>query len=93
MAAWPGVTSTPFAYRLHLNSKFKGRNGLEMKKLLTLPIVFIFLASCQTNYLTPEGERLVKNVATGCVLGEIFFEDCKAGAAVTGAATVIDGQN
>ena len=56
-------------------------------------MVFIFLASCQAKYLTPEGERLVKNVATGCVLGEIFFEDCKAGAAVTGAATVIDGQN
>ena len=93
MAAGPNITSKPTAYRLYLNSKIKGRNGLEMKKLLTLPIVFIFLASCQTNYLTPEGERLVKNVATGCVLGEIFFEDCKAGAAVTGAATVIDGQN
>ena len=34
-----------------------------------------------------------KNVAAGCVFGEIFFEDCKAGAAVTGAATIIDGQN
>ncbi len=69
------------------------RNGLKMKKILIIPMLFVFLTSCQAKYLTPEGERLVKNVATGCVLGEIFFEDCKAGAAVTGAATVIDGQN
>jgi len=56
--------------------------------------LFIFvLTACQTKYLTPEGERLAKNVAAGCVFGEIFFEDCKAGAAVTGAATIIDGQN
>ena len=64
-----------------------------MKKLFMLPILFFVLTSCQAKYLTPEGERLVKNVAAGCVFGEIFFEDCKAGAAVTGAATIIDGQN
>ena len=55
--------------------------------------LLLVLTSCQAKYLTPEGERLVKNVAAGCVFGEIFFEDCKAGAAVTGAATIIDGQN
>ena len=64
-----------------------------MKKMLFLNILIMLLISCQSKYITPEGERLMKNVATGCVLGEIFFEDCKAGAAVTGAATVIDGQN
>ena len=64
-----------------------------MKKILLLNILVMLLASCQAKYITPEGERLVKNVATGCILGEIFFEDCKAGAAATGAATVIDGQN
>ena len=64
-----------------------------MKKVLFLNVLVMFLTSCQAKYITPEGERLMKNVATGCVLGEIFFEDCKAGAAVTGAATVIDGQN
>mgnify|MGYP001276303940 CR=1 FL=1 len=64
-----------------------------MKKVLFLNVLVMFLTSCQAKYITPEGERLIKNVATGCVLGEIFFEDCKAGAAVTGAATVIDGQN
>ena len=56
-------------------------------------LVLLVLTSCQAKYLTPEGERLVKNVTAGCVFGEIFFEDCKAGAAVTGAATIIDGQN
>ncbi len=64
-----------------------------MKKLFILPILLGVLVSCQTKYLTPEGERLVSNVAAGCVLGEVFFENCGAGAAVTGAATVIDGQN
>ena len=64
-----------------------------MKKVLFLNVLVMFLTSCQAKYITPEGERLIKNVATGCVLGEIFFEDCKAGAAVTGAATIIDGQN
>ena len=64
-----------------------------MKKVLFLNVLVMILTSCQAKYITPEGERLIKNVATGCVLGEIFFEDCKAGAAVTGAATVIDGQN
>lgn len=64
-----------------------------MKKILSLNILVMLLTSCQAKYITPEGERLMRNVATGCVLGEIFFEDCKAGAAVTGAATVIDGQN
>ena len=64
-----------------------------MKKFFILPILFFVLTSCQAKYLTPEGERLVRNVAAGCVFGEMFFEDCKAGAAVTGAATIIDGQN
>ena len=60
-------------------------------------LMFLFVASsisaCQTAYLTKEGERLLGNVASGCIFGEIFFDDCKAGAAVTGAATIIDNQN
>ena len=66
--------------------------GAWISIIYILTILLFFLTSCQT-YLTPEGERLAKNVAAGCVFGEIFFEDCKAGAAVTGAATIIDGQN
>ena len=64
-----------------------------MKKNFVLLILLIVLASCQAKYLTPEGERLASNVTAGCLFGEIFFDDCKAGAAVTGAATIIDGQN
>ena len=64
-----------------------------MKKMLTLSCSILFLSGCQTSYLTAEGERLVGNVASGCIFGKVFFDDCKAGAAVTGAATIIDNQN
>ena len=64
-----------------------------MKNIIILSFIFTTLASCQTKYITPEGERLVRNVAAGCVFGEMFFDDCKAGAAVSGAATIIDNQN
>ena len=45
-----------------------------MKKLFILPTLLLVLTSCQAKYLTSEGERLVKNVAAGCVFGEIFFD-------------------
>ena len=64
-----------------------------MRKFFILPTILLILVSCQTNYLTPEGERLAKNVVAGCVFGDLFFDNCKAGAAVTSAATIIDGQN
>lgn len=63
-----------------------------MKKLLIIPFI-VLLAGCQSTYLTHEGERLVGNTVIGCALGEVFFDNCAAGAAVTGAATVIDNQN
>ena len=64
-----------------------------MKKFVIFSLLGILISSCQTSYLTGEGERLFGNVISGCILGEVFFDDCKAGAAVTGAATVIDNQN
>ena len=64
-----------------------------MKKIITIFALIIGLTGCQTAYLTTEGERLVGNVASGCIFGKILFDDCKAGAAVTGAATIIDNQN
>ena len=64
-----------------------------MKKIILIAAVSILVSGCQTSYLTKEGERLVGNVASGCIFGKVFFDDCKAGAAVTGAATVIDNQN
>lgn len=64
-----------------------------MKKITVLFLLISSLSACQTSYLTKEGERLVGNVASGCIFGKVFFNDCKAGAAVTGAATLIDNQN
>ena len=64
-----------------------------MNKIILILALSLFLTGCQTTYLTSEGERLVGNVASGCIFGKIFFDDCKAGAAVTGAATIIDNQN
>ena len=67
--------------------------GSIMKKTLSMGLLTLFVSSCQTAYLTDEGERLLGNVASGCIFGKVFFDDCKAGAAVTGAATIIDNQN
>ena len=64
-----------------------------MNKIILLLALSLCLTACQTTYLTSEGERLVGNVASGCIFGKILFDDCKAGAAVTGAATIIDNQN
>lgn len=64
-----------------------------MKHLIALSLLGLSLSGCQTSYLTSEGERLIGNVASGCIFGKVFFNDCKAGAAVTGAATLIDNQN
>ena len=64
-----------------------------MKNIIFMATVSLLVSGCQTSYLTKEGERLVGNVASGCIFGKVFFDDCKAGAAVTGAATIIDNQN
>ena len=64
-----------------------------MQRIIAVSLLGLSLSACQTSYLTTEGERLIGNVASGCILGKVFFDDCKAGAAVTGAATIIDNQN
>ena len=48
-----------------------------MKKILISTLFIFVLTACQTKYLTPEGERLAKNVAAGCVFGEIFLKTVK----------------
>ena len=63
-----------------------------MKKLVLVPVIILTLTSCQSSYLTPKGERLLQNTAIGCIAGDIFFDNCKAGAAVGAGATVIDEQ-
>ena len=64
-----------------------------MKKILIALLLTTSVSGCQTAYLTNQGERLLGNVASGCIFGKMFFDDCKAGAAVAGTATVIDNQN
>ena len=65
----------------------------KMNKLIILPIVLLVLSGCNTtSYLTKEGGRLAGNSAAGCILGQIFADNCAAGAAVGAAATVIDDQ-
>ena len=63
-----------------------------MKKFVLVPVTILILASCQSSYLTPKGERLFQNTALGCIAGDIFFDNCKAGAAVGAGATIIDDQ-
>ena len=63
-----------------------------MKKFVFMPLVILVLTACQSSYLTPKGERLLQNTALGCIAGDIFFDNCKAGAAVGAGATVIDDQ-
>ena len=52
----------------------------------------IVVSGCQTSYMTPKGERLLTNSILGCAVGEVFFDNCGAGAAVGAGATVIDDQ-
>ena len=65
---------------------------MQIKKLIMVPVTILILTSCQSSYLTPKGERLLQNTAIGCIAGDIFFDNCKAGAAVGAGATVIDDQ-
>tara|TARA_B100000579_G_scaffold248985_2_gene204607 strand:- start:555 stop:746 length:192 start_codon:yes stop_codon:yes gene_type:complete len=62
-----------------------------MKKILLILGIGI-LAGCQTSYITPEGQRVLGNTAAGCILGEILFDECGAGAAVGAFTTVITDQ-
>ena len=48
---------------------------------------------CMASMQTPkDGERLLSNSVVGCAVGQVFFDDCKAGAVIAGGATIIDDQ-
>ena len=55
-------------------------------------IIMVFLTGCNTPYITKDGERLLSNSVVGCAVGQVFFDDCGAGAAVAAGATIIDDQ-
>ena len=55
-------------------------------------VIMVFLSGCNTPYITSDGERLLSNSVVGCAVGQVFFDDCGAGAAVAAGATIIDDQ-
>ena len=55
-------------------------------------VVMVFLTGCNTPYITKDGERLLSNSVVGCAVGQVFFDDCGAGAVIAGGATIIDDQ-
>ena len=55
-------------------------------------VIMVFLSGCNTPYITSDGERLLSNSVVGCAVGQVFFDDCAAGAAVAAGATIIDDQ-
>ena len=55
-------------------------------------VIMVFLSGCNTPYITSDGERLLSNSVVGCAVGQVFFDDCGAGAAVGAGATIIDDQ-
>ncbi len=55
-------------------------------------VIMVFLTGCNTPYITSDGERLLSNSVVGCAVGQVFFDDCGAGAAVAAGATIIDDQ-
>ena len=55
-------------------------------------VIMVLLSGCNTPYITSDGERLLSNSVVGCAVGQVFFDDCGAGAAVAAGATIIDDQ-
>ena len=55
-------------------------------------VIMVFLSGCNTPYITSDGERLLSNSVVGCAVGQVFFDDCGAGAAVAAGETIIDDQ-
>ena len=55
-------------------------------------VIMVFLSGCNTPYITSDGERLLSNSVVGGAVGQVFFDDCGAGAAVAAGATIIDDQ-
>jgi len=55
-------------------------------------LMMMSVTGCNTPYITNSGERLLSNSVVGCAVGQVFFDDCGAGAAVAAGATIIDDQ-
>ena len=67
-------------------------NGLHFLFIGIALLMMILVSGCNTPYITNSGERLLSNSVVGCAVGQVFFDDCGAGAAVAAGATIIDDQ-
>ena len=67
-------------------------NGLHFLFIGIALLMMILISGCNTPYITKDGERLLSNSVVGCAVGQVFFDDCGAGAAVAAGATIIDDQ-
>ena len=67
-------------------------NGLHFLFIGIALSMMILVSGCNTPYITKDGERLLSNSVVGCAVGQVFFDDCGAGAAVAASATIIDDQ-
>ena len=55
-------------------------NGLHFLFIGIALSMMILVSGCNTPYITKDGERLLSNSVVGCAVGQVFFDDCKAGA-------------
>ena len=67
-------------------------NGLHFLFIGIALLMMILVSGCNTPYITNSGERLLSNSVVGCAVGQVFFDDCGAGAAVAAGASIIDDQ-
>ena len=67
-------------------------NGLHFLFIGIALLMMILVSGCNTPYITKDGERLLSNSVVGCAVGQVFFDDCGAGAAVAAGATIIEDQ-
>ena len=67
-------------------------NGLHFLFIGIALSMMILVSGCNTPYITKDGERLLSNSVVGWAVGQVFFDDCGAGAAVAAGATIIDDQ-
>ena len=67
-------------------------NGLHFLFIGIALLMMVLVSGCNPPYITKDGERLLSNSVVGCAVGQVFFDDCGAGAAVAAGATIIDDQ-
>ena len=65
-------------------------NGLHFLFIGIALSMMLLVTGCNTPYITKDGERLLSNSLEGCAVGQVFFDDCAAGAADAAAAKALE---